>query len=525
MSKVTIINANKIQNCTLLIKDGYNREVAYTWSSDRTTISTQMNVGESYSFTVTADDGYVFNKSVTIAFGQFASGAQSFTIHYDKKIATFYGNTAQVYKMSYDKITIDAKAEESIEPPKVTEHYEHCTSNITGQTLVKNQSYNIVLTADSGYYFNDAPTLVSGGNTYNFTISSKTHTATLDFVVVGDFTITATAVDESAIPPKVTENYTNCTSNITGKTLVKGQSYDIVLTADTGYYFNSAPTLTENGYTYEFNISADTHTASMNNHVVVGDFTITATAVSEIVDDSDYTFFRMYSPDNKYLSKFADNIVYQIGGDGFNEYDLTPYIYALYVLPFNLSSLVDLVNVAGIEFNKYTYKNVVPSIPNSNRIFTIDFGDLNFERQFNSDFDFDCSIHIDVPFFGSIDINPYDVIGRNIHVVGYVNLFNRTMNVTVYGENGDIIAERKQQIGYSIPYLSQTYKTTSTYSDSMTNNLTGVRAVVTYDFEVKKVSEISGYVRADFIEPVETDFVGEDWDNIRSILENGVIYG
>ena len=55
----------------------------------------------------------------------------------------------------------------------------------------------------------------------------------------------------------------------------------------------------------------------MNSYVVVGDFTITATAVSEIVEDSDYTFFRMYSPDDRYLSKFADNIVYQIGGEGF----------------------------------------------------------------------------------------------------------------------------------------------------------------------------------------------------------------
>ena len=59
----------------------------------------------------------------------------------------------------------------------------------------------------------------------------------------------------------------------------------------------------------------------------------------------------------------------------------------------------------------------------------------------------------------------------------------------------------------------------------MTNYLTGFRAVVTYDFEIKKVSEISGYVKADFVEPVQADFVGEDWDNIRSILENGVIYG
>ena len=521
MTNVTI-NATQMKHCTLQIKDGYNRDVAYTWSEDGKSLLTEMVVEQSYAFIVTADDGYVFNGTVIYDWG---SSGMYFTVHNDKKTATFYGTNAQVYAIHYANIKIIAKAEESTEPPKVTEHYEHCTSNITGQTLVKNKSYHIVLTAESGYYFNDAPVLNSKGNTYNFTISSDTHTATLDFVVVGDFTITATAISESAIPPKVTENYEHCTSNITGRTLVKNQRYDIVLTAESGYYFNNAPTLNADGYIYDFNISSDAHTATMNSYVVVGDFTITATAVSEIIEDSDYTFFRMYSPDDRYLSKFADNIVYQIGGEGFTEYDLTPYIYALYVLPFNLSTMVDLVNVTGIEFNKYTYKNEVPSIPNSNRIFTIDFGNLNFEREFNSDFDFDCSIHLDIPFFGSIDLNPYDVIGRNINVVGYVNLFNRTMNVTVYGENGDIIAEHKQQIGYSIPYLSQTYKTTSTYSDSMTNNLTGVRAVVTYDFEIKKVSEISGYIKADFVEPVETDFIGEDWDNIRSIIENGVIYG
>lgn len=521
MAYVTI-NATQLKNCTLLIKDGYNREVNYTWSEDRKTISTEMVEDQSYSFTLTADEGYVFNNPVIYDYG---SSGMRFTVHNDKKTATFYGANAQPYTIRYSKIKIIAVAEESTEPPKVTEHYEHCTSNITGQTLVKNQSYNIVLTADSGYYFNDTPVLTSKGNTYNFTISPDTHTAALDYVVTGDFTITATAIDESVIPPKVTENLEHCTSNITGKTLVKGERYDIVLTADSGYYFDNAPTVNEGGYIYEFNISSDRHSATLNSYVVMGDFVITATAVSESGESDDYTFFRMYSPDDKYLSKFADNIVYQIGGEGFNEYDLTPYIYALYVLPFKLSTLVELKNVPGIEFNKYTYKSEVPSIPNSDRIFTIDFGELNFERQFNSDFDFDCSIRLDVPFFDSLVLNPYDVIGRNVHVVGYVNLFDRTMNLTVTGENGDIIAEQKRQIGYSIPYLSQTYKTTSTYSDEMTNSLTGIQAIETYDFEIKEISELSGYVKADFVEPEEADFIGEDWDNIRAILESGVIYG
>ena len=117
------------------------------------------------------------------------------------------------------------------------------------------------------------------------------------------------------------------------------------------------------------------------------------------------------------------------------------------------------------------------------------------------------------------------MIGRAVKVVGYVNLLTRTMDVTVTGENGDIIAEQKQQIGYTIPYLSQTYKSTSAYSDEMSNDLTGIQAVETYDFEIKKVSELSGYVKADFVVPEEADFIGEDWDSIVSILEAGVIYG
>ena len=150
MAYVTI-NATQLKNCTLLIKDGYNHEVAYTWSEDRKTISTEMVEDGYYSFTLTADDGYVFNNPVIYDYG---TSGMRFTIHEDKKTATFYGATAQVYQIRYKNIKIIATAEESSEPPKVTEHYEHCTSNITGQTLVKNQSYHIVLTADSEQYDN-----------------------------------------------------------------------------------------------------------------------------------------------------------------------------------------------------------------------------------------------------------------------------------------------------------------------------------------------------------------------------------
>ena len=431
------INSAYMENCSLQIKDSTGNEVAYTWSEDRLSISTNMVKGQSYAFKVTANAGYVFTSAVTI---KLSYNTYQFTMADDAKSATYYGADMEPAPINYETITIRAMAQEV---PHV-----------------------------------------------NFS-----------------------------------ENLVHCTSNITGQTLAKGESYDIILNADTGYYFKDVPTVNETGRIYEFTLSNESHTATLSGFVPNNDFVITATAIEETVENTSYSFFNMYSPDDKYLSAFADNTVYQIGADSITEYDITPYIYSLYVLPFKLSTLVELKKVPGIDLYKYFYKNEVPSIPYGSRIFTIDFGSLNFERRFNSDFDFDCSIRLDVPFFGSLDLNPYDVIGRSVHVVGYVNLLNRTMDVTVSGEGGDIIAEQKQQIGHSIPYITQTYKSTSAYSDEMANSLTRIQAVETYSFEVKKVSDLSGYVKADFVEPEEADFIGEDWDNIRAILESGVIYG
>ena len=432
------INSAYMENCSLEIKDSSGNEVAYTWADDRLSINTDMVKGQSYAFKVTANPGYAFTSAVTI---RLSYNTYQFTLSDDAKSATYYGADMEPFPVNYATITITAQAQADPNEVNVTEFLDHCTSNITGQSLTKGEPYDIVLTADSGYYFKDVPTVNESGRVSEFSISDQSHTATLSAYVPG------------------------------------------------------------------------------------GDFSITATAVEETIENTGYNFFNMYSPDDKYLSAFADNAVYNVGEGTITEYDITPYIYALYVLPFKLSTLVALKNVPGIDLYKYFYKNEVLSVPYASRIFTIDFGSLTFERGFNSDFDFDCSIRLDVPFFGSLDISPYDVIGRTVHVVGYVNLLNRTMDVTVTGESGDIIAEKKQQIGYTIPYLSQTYKSTSAYSDEMSNDLTGIQAVETYDFEIKQVSELSGYVKADFVVPEEADFIGEDWDSIVSILEAGVIYG
>ena len=246
------INSAYMENCSLQIKDSTGNEVAYTWSEDRLSISTEMVKGQSYAFKVTANAGYVFTSAVTI---RLSYNTYQFTMADDLKTATYYGADMEPAPINYATITITAQAQEA---PHVTfsEILEHCTSNITGQTLTK------------------------------------------------------------------------------------GDSYDIVLNADTGYYFKDVPTVNETGRIFEFTLSNESHTATLSGFVADNDFVITATAIEETVENTSYSFFNMYSPDDKYLSAFADNTVYQIGQGSVTEYDITPYIYSLYVLPFRLSTLV-----------------------------------------------------------------------------------------------------------------------------------------------------------------------------------------
>ena len=82
------INSAYMENCTLQIKDSSGNEVAYTWSEDRLSITTDMVKGQSYAFKVTANTGYAFSSAVTI---RLSYNTYQFTLSDDAKTATYYG--------------------------------------------------------------------------------------------------------------------------------------------------------------------------------------------------------------------------------------------------------------------------------------------------------------------------------------------------------------------------------------------------------------------------------------------------
>lgn len=147
----------------------------------------------------------------------------------------------------------------------ITKTLTHCTVNINDHIAAG--TYTITATADSGYQFDTAPTLVVGATTHTFTIAADNLTATLSNVsITEDSTLTATAEAE---PLRYTEVLRGCTSDYSGSTVTEGDTVTITLTADKDsggtvqlFSFSNAPTYENGAQSGTFTIAQDGITAT-----------------------------------------------------------------------------------------------------------------------------------------------------------------------------------------------------------------------------------------------------------------------
>ena len=147
---------------------------------------------------------------------------------------------------------------------------------------------------------------------------------------------------------------------------------------------------------------------------------------------------------------------------------------------------------------------------------------INVPRQFNNDYDYDAQITLETPFFASVSLDANRVIGGSAHVVGTVNLYERTMYVDVYDKNGTCISESKQQIGYNFPIVTDTFKQTGAYSDELSNSLESARIAVNYDFAIAQISTLVGTVYADDVNLVGFTGTANEREQLESIIKGGI---
>lgn len=503
------------------------------FTSDKPLNYDEWNLSKGYIFSNNEDNIYYKSSGVKHQIITLSGYTQSVTTDYfyvnGKKYAHTY--VAFIYNTNVN-LTTNASYK----------HYVYCTMPKLGDgyimsggdTPVETATVSVSLTnatcnINTGTEYNVGSTLaiiVTPNTGYTFTTAPKFNNANMSPVGDGSYFVNATITSNNSVTGsavviervEITTDYEHCSDDISVGYSV-GDTANITLTCDDGYMFNDFPTINQSGILLSFSLSEDFKKAYIS-FKVRGDFSIYGHAI--LSSENTYGFYAIYEPTDDFLKAFAKNHVYMIGAGTVTEYDLTPFIYNIYKLPFNVENYTNAETVSGVQFYKYTYNVPTKYIPDNGHIFTVDFGVIDVPRQFNNDYDYDAQITLETPFFSNMSLDAYRVIGGSAHVVGTVNLYERTMYVDVYDKNGTCISESKQQIGYNFPIVTDTFKQTGAYSDELSNSLESARVVVNYDFAIAQISTLVGTVYADDVNLVGFTGTANEREQLESIIKGGI---
>lgn len=431
---------------------------------------------------------------------------------YDSGYSNYITAPLFAWKSYWDYVKLDSGGDTPVETATVSVSLNNASCNIeTGTEYNVGSTVAIIVTPNTGYTFTTAP---------------KFNNSAMSPVGDGSYFVNATITSNNSVTGsavviervEITTEYEHCSDDISGGYSV-GDIANITLTCDDGYIFTDFPTINQSGLVYSFSLSEDFKKAYIS-YKVRGDFLIYGHAI--LSSENAYGFYAIYEPTDEFLKAFAKNHVYMIGAGTVTEYDLTPFIYNIYKLPFNVEKYTKAETVSGVQFYKYTYNVPTKYIPDNGHIFAVDFGVIDVPRQYNNDYDYDAQITLETPFFASVSLDANRVIGGSVHVVGTVNLYERTMYVDVYDKNGTCISESKQQIGYNFPIVTDTFKQTGAYSDELSNSLESARIAVNYDFAIAQISTLVGTVYADDVNLVGFTGTANEREQLESIIKGGI---
>lgn len=483
-----------------------------SWGS-HTLIKNADNVSFSVSNMTIYKDGepYQINRRcVRISFN-YTDGAK---FCYDSGYSNYITAPLYAWKSYWDYVKLDTGGGDTpvVETATVSVSLTNATCNIENGTEYNvGSTVAIIVTPNGGYTFSTAPKF---NNTAMSPVGDGSYFT--NATIESNNSVTGSAVVIERV--EITTDYAHCTDDVSGGFSV-GDIANITLTCDDGYIFTDFPTINQSGLVDSFSLSEDFKHAYIS-FKVRGDFSIYGHAI--LSSENTYGFYAIYEPTDDFLKAFSKNHVYMIGTGTVTEYDLTPFIYNIYKLPFNVENYTNAETVSGVQFYKYTYNVPTKYIPDDGHIFTVDFGVINVPRQFYNDYDYDAQITLETPFFASVSLDANRVVGGSVHVVGTVNLYERTMYVDVYDKNGTCISESKQQIGYNFPIVTDTFKQTGAYSDELSNSLESARVAVNYDFAIAQISTLVGTVYADDVNLVGFTGTASEREQLESLIKGGI---
>lgn len=322
--------------------------------------------------------------------------------------------------------------------PVVVKTATNCTVDAP-DTYTEGETLNITATPNDGYRFDTTPTLQypgTGGQTakLSFTIQDD-GTTTFSRVVKGlpdgvTLSVVASAVE---IPKKtypIVTQTVNCTVTgvPAGNVYTEGETLNLVLTANEGYYFDVPPRINFYGQGgvgahMDFTIDPADDTRATFNGVLPtlsdgSNVTIYAVAAAKTVYTDKYGSINVYNVTIDELTQFAEERFFNVEGEGnTQEVDLGDYVSKLFRLYCDIGETTE----STLKVGNFNLSNITVQVP-INDTFTVDCGTLTVNGKNGTSNDFNGELQIMLPFIGFQTINIDKALNNPLHLYYKINL-------------------------------------------------------------------------------------------------------
>ena len=524
-------------------------------------LPTEVEVGQNLSVTLTADEGFIFDKSKSTPNFSYQNEnldftSQNLTISEDGSTAT-----GTIVMGDWSMFTINGTAYTKPTPKpkvKVTTNLSNCTANSDLPTEVEvGQTLSVTLTANEGSKFDSSKSTPQFSyqnenldyTSQNLTISEDGRTAT-GSIVMGDwkmFNIVGNAYIEPTPTPKVqvTTNLSNCTANSDLPTEVEvGQTLSVTLTANEGTKFDKNKTIPNFSYQDEnldftsqnLTISEDGRTAT--GTIVMGDwstFTINGEAYPVAVVGGKYGAVNVYLVTIDNLDAFSKKRYFRVTGTDpqtgasiYENVDLGDYVNKIIRIytPIKASS-TDVIRCGNYNTNISCFQ------PETDKI-TLDFGNITIPNHNKNNVDFESELQLFLPFLGFVNISS-EYIGKTINLQYVINVITGNGSALLSCD-GVMFQVEETEPKNNILYLSQNTESKTIGSDDWNERLFyGVEPYLLVkwfgsvgdglnnDRKGGKIGDFTGFSRFDDIDPISTtEMLTDEQKQIYSLLNSGV---
>lgn len=393
--------------------------------------------GESVTLTATAYSGNYF-AAVPVARYIDLQGEEQivrFSRNEDNTVAALTQVFSEIAQNG-TAITIEATA--VVIPPETwpVEVRTQVNCSVSAPTsYTENTAFTATATPADGYKFDTAPVLTDGTNNFNFTIGED-GTASYNGILTGlveDVTlyIDATAVE---IPKKtypIVVSTVNCsvTGVPVGNVYTEGETFNLVMTANEGYYFDVPPQIkfyapgsVEGHRDFTIDPADDaraTFTGVLPELMDGRNVTIYAVAAAKTVYTDKYGSINVYNVTIDELTQFAEERFFTVEGESGTqqEVDLGNYVSKLFRLYCDIGETTD----STLKVGNFNLSNINVQVP-INDTFTVDCGTLTVNGKNGTSNDFNGELQIMLPFIGFQTINIDKALNNPLHLYYKINL-------------------------------------------------------------------------------------------------------